>query len=173
MSLDGSWSPTKTPQGYTTSRKSIDCTSVPQTDDGLRTLAANGNWSGVLALAEKLEQEKAHQNGLEHLPYVLVRITVYFKTQQIPFAISLVELLGDVENSAHYRDPTTGENLVPFSLRYICGAIPHYAGETRKAIANLERLLSICKEEGKKIRSNCGAAAPYACHGLSFHSTTA
>ncbi|EPY35956.1 hypothetical protein STCU_00827 [Strigomonas culicis] len=131
---------------YPFSREPMDTSSVPQDDEGLRLLAANGEWTAVLSLADKLEDQVASCNASEvaHLPYVLVRITAYFKLQRIGDAASLVRLLGDVEGGKAYVDAATKENMAPFSLRYIVALMPYYLNESSKAIGNMCALLHKC-----------------------------
>lgn len=43
-------------------RKALDAFTVPQNDEGLQILAANGDWASVVALADKLEDEAASKS---------------------------------------------------------------------------------------------------------------
>ncbi|CCW70699.1 unnamed protein product [Phytomonas sp. Hart1] len=142
-------------------RKCITEADVPHTDDGLRVLAANGNWSEVVSLAMKLEEtavENRHHCVLHNkegnlvqsaepmlelvarLPYILVQVISYFKMQRVEEAKKLLDTLGDIEGDV-FLDPITRENLAPFSLRFLSSLIPFYMSNPMETLKRLYKLL--------------------------------
>ncbi|KAF8296940.1 hypothetical protein TcBrA4_0069250 [Trypanosoma cruzi] len=72
-------------------REDLEVEDVPQNDEGLRLMAADANWSGVLLLAERLgaEADADTIQGLAcKLRYTLVQVTAYFSMQRYAAAKS-------------------------------------------------------------------------------------
>lgn len=142
-------------------RRALDAFSIPQSDEGLCILAANGDWASVVALADKLEDEaaaKSHSAAsaaesmrvpsqtaalIARLPYVLVQVTAFFKMQRVGAAKKLLDTLGDLEGEDYlYRD--TKENFAPFSLRFLAALMPFYLGAPMESQHKLYRILDEC-----------------------------
>lgn len=129
--------------------------SVPHNEAGLRCLAADGNWSAVAELAERLsaaETEETAEGLSKRLQFILVQVTANFHMQRYNVAKKLVESLGDL-NSERYIDPKTSESTVPFSLRFISAIIPLYIGTKMDSQQRLYALLRDCRENLGKYAS--------------------
>ncbi|KAH9577833.1 hypothetical protein LSM04_006627 [Trypanosoma melophagium] len=121
---------------------------VPRNEDGLRLLAADGNWNGVALLAEQLStaaRSDTISGVAAKLRYILVQVTAYFSMQKYAAAKKLVDALGDL-TSGRFVDPATGESVVPFSLSFIAALLPSYCGATMDSQRRLYDLLSQCRQ---------------------------
>ncbi|RNF18995.1 hypothetical protein TcG_04739 [Trypanosoma cruzi] len=129
-------------------REDLEVEDVPQNDEGLRLMAADANWSGVLLLAERLgaEADADTIQGLAcKLRYTLVQVTAYFSMQRYAAAKKLVDAVGDL-NSDRFTDPVTKESIVPFSLRFISALLPSYCGSAVETQCRLYVLLEECQK---------------------------
>ncbi|ESL08056.1 hypothetical protein TRSC58_04249 [Trypanosoma rangeli SC58] len=132
----------------TSVREDLGLQDVPHSDEGLRRLAADANWSAVLLLAEQLVAEvdaDTPQEIAAKLRYTLVQVTAYFSMQRYAAAKKLVDALGDL-NSDRFTDPATNESVVPFSLRFIGALLPSYCGTPMETQRRLYALLGECQK---------------------------
>jgi len=131
-------------------RKVLGIADVPASTDGLRALAASGNWSAVQNLSAKLaHQSRDPQTGRrETEPYLqlaLVQVTALVQKEQYAEALECIERVGDMDGAA-YND-TRGRSLVPFSLRFLHAAVPQYVGKADTAAQRLTSLLARVEKE--------------------------
>ncbi|ORC92890.1 uncharacterized protein TM35_000022160 [Trypanosoma theileri] len=137
-------------------RQERSAETVPRNEDGLRLLAADGNWNGVALLAEQLSAAARSDTicGVTaKLRYILVQVTAYFSMKKYAAAKKLVDTLGDL-SSGRYVDPSTGESVVPFSLSFIAALLPGYCGATMDSQRRLYDLLSKCRQRAEMTKSS-------------------
>ncbi|KAG8344127.1 hypothetical protein ERJ75_000252700 [Trypanosoma vivax] len=124
---------------------------VAANESGLRALAADGDWSGVGRLAERLIAgltDDSPANLATKLRYTLVQVTAFIHLRRYSAAKEVVDALGDLKGDC-YVDPMNGESLVPFSIFFIRALLPSYLGAEAVSQQCLYALLEECRERAK------------------------
>jgi hypothetical protein len=140
-------------------RRALALGEVAESNDGLKALAAGGNWAAVQNLSAKLAQRQIDRStgkrDIEpYLQYALVQLTALCKTEQYAAANEVLDRLGDLDGAA-YVD-AAGRCLVPFSLRYLHAALPNYVGKADIGYQRLLILLERVTKERTALQSHVG-----------------
>jgi hypothetical protein len=131
-------------------RRVLTLTDVPASNDGLRALAAGGNWAAVQNLSAKLAHQQVDRNtgkrDIEpYVQYALVQLTALVKTEQFASANDVLDRLGDLDG-ASYID-STGRSLIPFSLRFLHAVLPQSVNNAAVAFSRLIALMERVERE--------------------------
>ena len=121
-------------------------TSVPQTPDGVLTLARAGMWRAAASLSERLL-------GLSHPVDVLLTLRWYhivalLKLQDVPKAEREMAMLGDLRSQGWHYERYPGQfpgktgSMVPYALLVLHALLPSYSGNHDNALSRLYALIA-------------------------------
>jgi tetratricopeptide (TPR) repeat protein len=120
--------------------------SVPQTPEGVRSLAQAGAWRGVSSLCERLLSSSHPVDVLLTLRWY--RIVALIKLRDLPKAEREMTMLGDLRSTSWQYERYPGVyagmkgTMVPFALLILHAMLPSYLGNHDHALARLYALLS-------------------------------